>query len=279
MGTISRLDPVRPCPRAVPAGSVVDMKEPATTPQDQSLGQARHQADVLHRSGGVTLLTLAAFWGISAALYQWGTPTAGQVALLLGTIAAHPVSWLVLKLVGGPVMLPRTNPLNPLFYEIACIPVAGVVAAIVAARAKPTLFFAVALLSLGMALLPTAFLYGKNLYLLAGAVLIVLPAICAFVAVPLLPWFGLIGVILLIVAGGLFLRLDGGVGLPLPSTFTGETTGGTTERGATDELSASSATPSSTLDDDPYGLRDSEPRSPDGSYDATDSNDPKEEQS
>jgi hypothetical protein len=252
------------------------MKEEATTPRDQTLAEARHQADVLHRSGGVALLTLAAFWGIAAALYQWGTPTAGEVALLLGTIAAHPVSWMVLKLVGGPVMLPRTNPLNSLFFEIACIPVAGVVAAIIAAQSESRQFFPVALLGLGVALLPTAFLYGKNLYLLAGAVLIVLPAICAFVAAPLLPWFGLIGVILLIVTGGLFLRLDGGVGLPLPRTFMGEKVGNGGENSAPDTLSASSATPSSTLDDDPYGLRQSSDSGSDGSYDATDGNDAEE---
>ncbi|MGO3088739.1 MAG: DUF7010 family protein [Galactobacter sp.] len=247
------------------------MKESAA-PGATTLADARHQADVLHRSGGVSLLTLAAFWAIASALSQWGTPTAGQVALLLGTLAAHPVSWLVLKLVGGPVMLPRSNPLSSLFYEIVAIQVAGVVVGIMAAQSKPSLFFAISLMGLGAGLLPTAFLYDKNLYLLAGAIMVLVPAVCAFVATPLVPWFGLIGVILLIVTGGLFLRLDGGIGLPLPSSILGERVGnGKADDSGSTELSASSAAPKDTLgdEDDPYGLRDSAPSS-DGSYDATD---------
>ncbi|MGO3151188.1 MAG: DUF7010 family protein [Galactobacter sp.] len=252
------------------------MKESAA-PGATTLADARHQADVLHRSGGVSLLTLAAFWGIAAALAQWGTPTAGQIALLLGTLAAHPVSWLVLKLVGGPVMLPRSNPLVSLFYEIVAIQVAGVVVGIMTAQSKPSLFFAISLMGLGAGLLPTAFLYGKNLYLLAGAIMILVPAICAFVATPLVPWFGLIGVVLLVVTGGLFLRLDGGIGLPLPSSILGERVGNSGESTGTGsgELSASSAAPKDRLseDDDPYGLRDSTSTS-DGSYDATDNDGP-----
>lgn len=228
----------------------------------QSLAQARHEADVVHRSGGVALLSLAAFWGIAAALYQWGTPTAGQVALLLGTIAAHPVAWLVLKLVGGPVLIPRANPLSGLFYQLVCVEVIAVVAGIMAAHSRPSIFFATAMLGLGAALLPMSFLYGRNLYIAVGAVFVLVPAFCAFVAEPLLPWFGLIGVVALILSGALFLRLDGGNGLPAPRRFFGERVG----QGDEPELTASAGTASSGTgsepDDDPYGLRD-------GSYDAT----------
>jgi hypothetical protein len=56
----------------------------------------------------------------------------------------------------------------------------------------------------------------------------------------------------------------------------GEKVGNDGENSTPDTLSASSATPSSTLDDDPYGLRQSSDSGSDGSYDATDGNDAEE---
>jgi hypothetical protein len=178
----------------------------------RSFEQAQEEADRLHRSGAMTLMALAAFWGIAAALYQWGSPLSGQIALLIGSAAAHPVAWLVLKLAGGPAMVPRGNPLAPLFYQICGIPLVVTLGAMALAEARPDAFFAGAMLGLAAACLPSANLYGRSLYLGLAAVFTALPVIAWFAAKPLLPWFGLIGVAVLLVTGALLLRRLGGLG-------------------------------------------------------------------
>lgn len=187
-----------------------------------SMSDAQTEADRLHRSGSMMLLSMAAFWGIAAALYTWGSPLSGQIALLIGTAAAYPVAWLVLKLAGGPAMLPRTNPLKGLSFQVAAVPLIGVVAAMALAQTqtlagdKDSAFFAASMLGLAAASLPTVTLYGRPVYLGLTAAFLLLPVIAWFAARPLLPWFGLIGVIVLLVAGALLLRSLGGLAASAP---------------------------------------------------------------
>lgn len=187
----------------------------------QSVAQARAEADRLHRSGAMTLISLAAFWGIAAALFQWGAPLAGEIALLLGSIAAHPVAWLILKVAGGPAALPRSNGLAPLFYAICAVPVVVTIGAMGLADARADAFFAAALLGPAAAFLPSASLYGRPLYLAAAAVFTVLPVVAWFFAEGLLPWFGLIGVGLLLLFGAGLLRRLGGLGATAPAAEAG----------------------------------------------------------
>ena len=182
---------------------------PASAPLVPSeLAAARSQADSYHRSGAMTLLGLAAFWGVAAALYQWAGPVTGQIALLLGSVAAHPVAWLVLRLAGGHAFLPRTNPLNGLYYATTLLPIIGVIGAGGLAHARPDAFFASAMLGLASASVITSWLYERPGYLVLAAVQVALPVLAWFFAAGTLPWFGLLGIVLLVVAGGLFLRLS-----------------------------------------------------------------------
>lgn len=170
------------------------------------LAAARSQADRYHRSGGMTLLGLAAFWGVAAALYQWAGPATGQIALLLGSVAAHPIAWLVLRLAGGHAFLPCSNPLGGLYYASAVIPVIGVVGAAALATERDDAFFASAMLGLAAASCVTAWLYERPAYLLVAAVEILLPVTAWYFAPGVLPWFGLVGIAVLVLAGGLLLR-------------------------------------------------------------------------
>lgn len=179
----------------------------------QTVAQAQAEVDRLHRSGSVSMLSLAAFWGVAAALYTWGSPLAGTIALLVGSAVAHPVAWLVLKLAGGPAMIPRSNALQGLSYQVAAIPLIGVVGAMALAESRPDAFFASAMLGLSAAALPAVALYGRKLYLALAVAFLLLPALAWFGAKPLLPWFGLLGVALLLVFGALFLRRLGGLGV------------------------------------------------------------------
>lgn len=194
---------------------------PVPPPTTASLHAAQVEADRLHRSGSMMLLSMAAFWGIAAALYQWGSPLAGQIALLIGTAVAYPVAWMVLKLAGGPAMLPRSNPLVGLSLQVAAIPLVGVLGAMALAQARPDAFFAGAMLGLSAAALPTVTLYGRRIYWVLAAVFLLLPVIAWFAAEPLLPWFGLIGIVVLLVCGALFLRSLGGLAAA-PGTAAGE---------------------------------------------------------
>lgn len=186
------------------------MNAPSATVTDMGFKRAQSEVDRLQRGGSMNLLCLAAFWGIAAALYTWGSPLAGQIALLVGTVAAYPVAWAVLKLAGGPALIPRTNPLMPLSFQVAAIPLVVTVGALGLAQSRPDAFFATAMLGLSAAALPQMTLYGRRSYLWLTLIFLILPVLAWFAAVPLLPWFGLIGVVVLLVSGALLLRgIDG----------------------------------------------------------------------
>ena len=171
-----------------------------------TLEPAQRQARAVMRGGGISFLVLAAWWGVAAALFQWGTPIAGQLALLIGAVVAQPITWAILKLLGGPAWLPRENPLRGLALANATIPVVCVLAAMAMATKIPEAFFAAAMVGWAAAAFPDATLYGMRIHWVFGGLLILIPVLLWFAMPTVLPWAGLIGVIMFTLFGPLILR-------------------------------------------------------------------------
>lgn len=171
-----------------------------------TLEPAQRQARAVMRGGGISFLVLAAWWGVAAALFQWGTPIAGQIALLIGAVVAQPITWAILKLLGGPAWLPRENPLRGLALANATIPVVCVLAAMAMATKIPEAFFAAAMVGWAAAALPDATLYGMRIHWVFGGLLILIPVLLWFAMPTVLPWAGLIGVVMFTLFGPLILR-------------------------------------------------------------------------
>lgn len=171
-----------------------------------TLEPAQRQARAVMRGGGISFLVLAAWWGVAAALFQWGTPIAGQIALLIGAVVAQPITWAILKLLGGPAWLPRENPLRGLALANATIPVVCVLAAMAMATKIPEAFFAAAMVGWAAAALPDATLYGMRIHWVFGGLLILIPVLLWFAMPAILPWAGLIGVVMFTLFGPLILR-------------------------------------------------------------------------
>lgn len=171
-----------------------------------TLEPAQRQARAVMRGGGISFLVLAAWWGVAAALFQWGTPIVGQIALLVGAVVAQPITWAILKLLGGPAWLPRENPLRGLALANATIPVVCVLAAMAMATKIPEAFFAAAMVGWAAAALPDATLYGMRIHWVFGGLLILIPVLLWFAMPTVLPWAGLIGVVMFTLFGPLILR-------------------------------------------------------------------------
>ena len=171
-----------------------------------TLEPAQRQARAVMRGGGISFLVLAAWWGVAAALFQWGSPITGQIALLVGAVVAQPITWAILKLLGGPAWLPRENPLRGLALANAAIPVVCVLAAMAMATKIPEAFFAAAMVGWAAAALPDATLYGMRIHWLFGGLLILIPVLLWFALPAILPWAGLIGVVMFTLFGPLILR-------------------------------------------------------------------------
>lgn len=171
-----------------------------------TLEPAQRQARAVMRGGGISFLVLAAWWGVAAALFQWGSPITGQIALLVGAVVAQPITWALLKLLGGPAWLPSENPLRGLALANAAIPVVCVLAAMAMATKIPEAFFAAAMVGWAAAALPDATLYGMRIHWLFGGLLILIPVLLWFALPAILPWAGLIGVVMFTLFGPLILR-------------------------------------------------------------------------
>ncbi|MFT4051215.1 MAG: hypothetical protein QM677_03075 [Microbacterium sp.] len=140
------------------------------------------QADVLriYRGGFSGPLVSAPIWFAAAATYQWASPGVAMTVLFLGGMLIFPLSAFVLKILGGPALLPQGHPLGPLGFQSAATVPLGLLVAIVLGTLEPTLFFPAALIIVGAHYLTFITLYGTWLFgALAGA-LVTIGAVALF---------------------------------------------------------------------------------------------------
>jgi hypothetical protein len=123
-------------------------------------------------NGSVGQLVSGAIWLGSAAAATWSGVRPGIWILALGGAFIFPLTVLVLKLSGGPGVLPRKHPMNALAMQIAfTVPLAAPVAAAATIHHLNWFYPAVAIV-VGAHYLPFTFLYGMWQYAVLGALML-----------------------------------------------------------------------------------------------------------
>lgn len=149
---------------------------------------AQAQTDVrrIYRGGFSGPLVSAVVWSVSNAVFSWASAGAGMAVLFIGGMFIFPLGTLVLKLIGGPVALPKGHPSTALAMQSAFTVPLGLLIAIVLGTYEPLLFFPASLIIVGAHYLVFISLYGMKLFAALAGALVAVGAITMF----LLPSFG-----------------------------------------------------------------------------------------
>ncbi len=117
-------------------------------------------------------LVSGALWLASAALGTWGSRDLAIVTLVVGGVFIFPMTQLVLRALGRPNALDRSNPFSALAMQIAftipvSLPLIGA-----ATLHRPEWFYPAFLIVVGAHYLPFVFLYGMWTFALLAALMI-----------------------------------------------------------------------------------------------------------
>ncbi|MCX6212832.1 hypothetical protein [Spirosoma sp.] len=136
-----------------------------------SLKVAQSDMSSTYRNGAVGVLVSGLVW-LTAALVSYGfSPRQAIWALLVGGALIHPISTLVIQLLGGTTSTHKDNPLVRLAMEGTLFMLMSIPLAYGLASLHPSWFFQGMLLIIGGRYLTFQTLYGNKLYWLFGAVL------------------------------------------------------------------------------------------------------------
>lgn len=138
-----------------------------------SITQAQQDMRYGYFGGGVGMFVSGSVWLVSGIIASIGYPDRAIWALLIGGAFIHPVSLLLIKLMGRPATFTPGNPLGALALEgtvwmILCLPLTYAIS-----QTHPQWFYPAMLLVIGGRYLTFSTLYGLRTYWLCGALLVV----------------------------------------------------------------------------------------------------------
>ena len=145
-----------------------------TSPPDQgTLANAQHDMRTAYLGGAPGVLVSGLVWAGAACVALWLSPPRAVWALFVGGVFIHPLSVVLVRLLGRSGTHAQGNPLAPLamattFWMILMLPLAYGVSLL-----RIDLFFPAMLFVIGGRYLCFQTLYGNRLYWLIGAVLAV----------------------------------------------------------------------------------------------------------
>jgi len=132
---------------------------------------AQREVRTVFLGGFVGQLVSGGLWLASAALGTWSTPRHAILTLCLGGVLILPLTFLILRAMGRPVMLGRENPLGQLARQVAFTLPLNLPVVAGATLYKLEWFFPAFMIVLGSHYLPFAFLYGMWQFQILGGAL------------------------------------------------------------------------------------------------------------
>ncbi len=170
-----------------------------------------HQAEMRHAyyNGAPGILVSGLVWITAALVCHFVGIKQGVWALLIGGALIHPLGLVLTKLLGRPAKIDETNALNPLaaastIWLILCCAMAYGLFLL-----NPMLFFPAMMATIGSRYLVFASIFGKAIFWVLGAVLIVAANLALFTMAPPAVTAGLGGLIEILFAFLVFATPEG----------------------------------------------------------------------
>ena len=183
---------------------------------DMEVSQAQADVRRIYRAGFPGPLVSAVIWAAASAVFTWGSVAAGMAALFFGGMLIFPLSTLLMKLLGGPIALPKGHPSAALAMQCAFTVPLGMLIAIALGTYEPVLFFPAALIIVGAHYLVFISLYGMRLFAVLAGALILLGVSVLFVAPELGGISGWLGAAVFLLFAVLLFRAQDGAHTSVP---------------------------------------------------------------
>lgn len=117
-------------------------------------------------------LVAGVIWAVSAAVSTWIGPTQGMATLFFGCMLLFPLTQLMLRAMGRPAKVSRSNSLDGLARQIAFTVPLNFLLVGAATLYRQNWFFPAAMIAVGTHYLPFIFLYGMREFGLLAALLV-----------------------------------------------------------------------------------------------------------
>ena len=135
-----------------------------------SIAEAQGDVRRVYAGGFYGQLVSAVGWLSAAAVATWVSAGGAVVVLFLGGVLIFPLTWLIIRLTGGPASLPVGHPMAGLAMQIAFTVPIGLVVVVAMLAGRGELFFPASMVIVGAHYLPFVFLYGMRMFAyLSGA--------------------------------------------------------------------------------------------------------------
>ena len=136
------------------------------------VADAQREVRTVFRGGSIGQFVSGLVWFVSAAVTTWWGLRSGIIAILISGFFIYPMTQAVLWATGGPVSLPKGNPLRELSIEVAIVgplmlPLVGA-----ATLYKPAWFYPAMMIAMGAHYLPFSFLYGMRQFIFLGGIML-----------------------------------------------------------------------------------------------------------
>lgn len=136
------------------------------------IADAQREVRTVYIGGFTGLLTSAVLWSIAAALATWGSTRQAIVVLIFGGVLIHPISQVLLRLLGGPWAISRQNPMRQLALQATWVIPISMPLIFGAMLHNRNWFFPGMMIAVGAHYFPFAFMYGMPHYMVLGGALV-----------------------------------------------------------------------------------------------------------
>lgn len=150
-----------------------------------TVDEAQREVRSVYLGGSVGQWVSGAVWLLSAALWTWGSPRAGILALVLGGALIFPLTQLALRASGRPASLGAGNPFRFLAMQIAFTVPLGLPLVGAAVVHRTGWFYPAMMILVGAHYLPFITLYGMPAFGALAAFMITAGVLLGFSAAAL----------------------------------------------------------------------------------------------
>lgn len=138
-----------------------------------SIAEAQGDVRCVYAGGFYGQLVSAVGWLSAAVVAIWVSAGGAVVVLFLGGVLIFPLTWLIIRLTGGPTWLPVGHPMAGLAMQIAFTVPSGLVGVVAMLGGRGELFFPASMVIVGAHYLPFVFLYGMRMFAYLSGALVV----------------------------------------------------------------------------------------------------------